>query len=67
MNEEHKKVKILYTNYKNETAIRTIIPKELKYGKTEYHPEEQLLLVAWECKKQVEKTFSMNDVKEWKV
>ncbi len=67
MTEEHKKVKILYTNYKNETAIRTIIPKELKYGKTEYHPEEQWLLVAWDYEKQAERTFAMKDVKEWKV
>ncbi len=67
MNEETKKVKIVYTNYKNETATRTIIPKEIKYGKTEYHLEEQWLLVAWDFEKQAERTFAMKDVKEWKV
>jgi len=65
--EEHKQVKIQFTNYRNETTVRTIIPKEIKYGKTEYHPEEQWLLVAWDCEKQAERTFAMKDVKEWRV
>ena len=64
MNEE-KQIKIVYTNYKGETAVRTIIPKEIKYGKTEYHPEEQWLLVAFDIEKQAERTFAMKDVRAW--
>lgn len=65
MSDDKKAVKIVYTNYKGETAVRTIIPKELKFGSTEYHKEEQWLLVADDLEKNAERTFAMKDVKAW--
>ncbi len=58
---------ILYTNYRGETALRKITPKKIWFGKTEYHPEEQWLLDAFDLDKQADRTFAMKDIKEWKV
>lgn len=61
----NKPVKILYTNYRGETSIRTIIPKQLTFGSNEYHKEEQYLLIAHDADKNAERTFAMKDIKAW--
>lgn len=58
-------VKICYTNYKGETAIREIIPLQIWYGSTEYHPEEQWLLEAYDVDKQASRSFSLKDIRAW--
>jgi predicted DNA-binding transcriptional regulator YafY len=59
-------IEILYTNYRGETARRRVVPSSLRYGATEYHPEPQWLLDAFDVEKQAERTFAMRDVREWK-
>lgn len=58
-------IEILYTNYRGETARRRIIPSGLRYGATEYHPEPQWLLDAFDVEKAAHRTFAMRDVREW--
>lgn len=58
-------VKIVYTNWKGETAERIIKPIELWFGATEYHQEEQWLLRALDIKKNDERHFAMKDISEW--
>jgi predicted DNA-binding transcriptional regulator YafY len=58
-------VSILYTNYKGETNIRRIIPEKLWFGKTEWHPEEQWLLDAFDTEKSAARSFAMKDIKAW--
>lgn len=66
MEKDSKKVvKITYTNYKGETAERTIIPIELWFGSTEYHPEEQWLLKAFDLEKKAERNFAVKDIRSW--
>jgi len=65
MADEKKAVKIVYTNYKGETADRTIIPLELWFGSTEYHKEEQWLLKAFDLEKKAERNFAVKDIKSW--
>jgi predicted DNA-binding transcriptional regulator YafY len=65
MVDEKKAVKIVYTNYKGETADRTIIPLELWFGSTEYHKEEQWLLKAFDLEKKAERNFAVKDIKSW--
>jgi len=62
---ENKTIKILYTNYRGETAIRTIIPKEMQFIATEWHPEEQWCLIAQDVEKNAERTFACKDIKAW--
>jgi predicted DNA-binding transcriptional regulator YafY len=58
-------VTINYTNWKNETALRKIIPVEMWYGKTEWHNEEQWLLKAFDIDKQDYRDFALKDVLSW--
>lgn len=58
-----KSIKILYTNWKGETAIRQIVPIRLEYLATEWHPEEQWCLIAFDLDKQAERNFACKDIK----
>lgn len=59
-------VQIIYTNWKGETAKRTIKPIELWYGATEYHREAQWLLRALDIEKDDVRNFAMKDIEEWR-
>lgn len=59
-------VKIVYTNWKGETAERIIKPIELWFGTTEYHPEAQWLLRALDVEKNDERNFALKDIHDWK-
>ena len=65
MAEEKQVVNILYTNYRGETAIRRIVPKEIKFLSTEWHHEEQWCLIAHDVEKDAERTFACKDIKAW--
>lgn len=58
-------IKIVYTNYRGETAIRQIIPKRIWFGSTDWHPEPQWLLDAYDMDKEAERTFAVLDIKSW--
>lgn len=65
--DEQKIVRIEYTNWRGETAIRKIIPLRVVFMATDWHPEEQWLLEAYDCDKGAERSFAMKDVKRWDV
>lgn len=49
-----------YTNWKNETEERTLIPTQIRYGTNlPWHREPTWLLYAWDCKKACYKEFDM--------
>ena len=58
-------VKILYTNYRGETTIRDIIPIKIWFGSTEWHPEENWLIDAYDLGKKANRSFAMKDIKAW--
>ncbi len=58
-------IEILYTNYRGETSRRVIIPAAIRFGATEYHPDPQWLLDAYDVDKQAERTFALSDVHKW--
>ena len=60
-----KEVKILYTNYRGETKIRKIVPKEIVFISNEWHKEKQWCLIALDLDKQAERTFACKDIKSW--
>lgn len=60
-----KQVKILYTNYRGETSLRSIIPIKIWFGSTEWHTSPQWLLNALDVQKEVERSFAMKDIKAW--
>lgn len=63
--EEKKIVTMVYTNYKGKTAVRKVIPKEIYFGHTDWHPEEQWLMTAYDIGKEADRTFAMKDIKTW--
>ncbi len=50
-----------YTNWRGETAMRTIRPLRLRYDATEWHPEPGWLLTAWDTEKDAERDFALSD------
>lgn len=54
-------IKLAYTNWKGETAQRTIIPRHIWWGSNEWHPEPQWLLTAFDVDKQAERYFALKD------
>ncbi len=64
---ENKKIKILYTNWKNNTRYRIIIPISIEFKSTEWHKEEQWILNAIDVEKNEQRSFAMKDIKEWQI
>lgn len=60
-----KQVRILYTNYRGETSLRTIIPIKIWYGSTNWHPDPQWLLDARDIEKRADRSFALKDIKAW--
>lgn len=64
-NAEERKVEILYKNWRNEKALRTIVPIEVWFGSTEWHTESQWLLKALDIEKDAERDFALKDIESW--
>ncbi|MGR9169637.1 WYL domain-containing protein [Rhizobium sp. KDH_Rht_773_N] len=51
-----------YTNWRGETAHRTVVPVEIWFGKTEWHPKEQWFLKARDVEKGEIRDFAFLDI-----
>lgn len=54
-----------YTNHRGERSIREIIPHQIWYGKTSYHPEKQWLLNAHDVEKEARRDFTLKNIHGW--
>lgn len=61
------RVRIVYTNHREETAIRTIVPFRIWMGQTDYHTNMQWLLDAFDEDKKAERIFAMKDILVWDI
>jgi predicted DNA-binding transcriptional regulator YafY len=61
------RVSIFYVNYKGERDTRLINPISLYFGSTDYHPEKQWILHAWDYDRRDFREFAMKDIKQWMV
>lgn len=59
-------VSILYTNHRQETARRRIIPRRLRFGMSDWHPDPQWLLDAVDIEKDQWRTFAMRNIRQWR-
>lgn len=57
--------KVKYTNYRGETAVRTIMPIRAYWGSNEYHQQEQWLLEVWDVERQAVRVYALKDIHEW--
>lgn len=62
---EERTVRILYTNYRGETSLRQIVPERIHFASTEWHPEPQWLLDAFDVDKKATRSFAMKDIRAW--
>ncbi len=58
-------IKVRYTNYRGETAVRTIVPISFYFGSTEYHKEEQWLVKLWDIERDAERIYALKEITEW--
>lgn len=60
-----KSVKIKYKNYREIISQRLIEPIQIRFGSTEWHPEPQWLLRAFDISKNAEREFAIKDIMHW--
>lgn len=58
----NKLVSFTYTNYRNETSKRIVLPEKMWFGSTDYHKQEQWLMSAFDLAKQDYRDFAMSDI-----
>jgi len=63
MSEKHKTIVISYTNHRDSTRDRSIIPIQVWYGLSDWHEGEQWFLKALDTDKQEERDFAMLSIK----
>jgi len=63
--DKSKAVRILYTNYRGETALRVVYPERIVFDATDWHPKEQWLLEAFDEDRNAIRLFAMKDIKAW--
>lgn len=51
-----------YTNWRGECGVRHAIPRKVWFGSTEWHPEPQWLLTAFDVEKKAERDFALVDM-----
>lgn len=57
-------VSVLYKNYRGEEGVRKIIPVQIYFGSTEFHPTDQWLLKVWDCDKNDYRVYAFKDIKQ---
>ena len=55
-----------YRNHRGEESDRSVMPRRLWHGSTEWHREPQWLLDAYCLTKNAQRTFAVKDVLEWR-
>lgn len=53
---------VMYRNYKGVLGERNITPMHIFYGSTQYHPEPQFLLEAFDNDKKAPRIFALKDM-----
>lgn len=56
-------IRVNYTNWRGVSSVRTITPMHVWHGSTEWHPEPQWLLRAWDHDRNSAKDFALKDLR----
>lgn len=57
-----KSLQFFYVNYRGEVSKRYVEPLRMYYGNTEFHPENQWLLEAFDLEKKAVRDFAVKDI-----
>mgnify|MGYP000881435652 CR=1 FL=1 len=63
-NREHD-VQIHYKNHRGEISIRLIRPEDIFFGSTQWHPEPQWIINAYDYGKEARRSFAIGDIAFW--
>ena len=58
---DERKITMTYRNWRGEISRRTIQPWGVRFDATDWHPEPQWLLEAWDFDKQAVRDFALAD------
>jgi len=54
-------VRGVYNNHQGKISTRTVMPISIKYISTEYHPDQQWILEAFDLDKSANRSFALKD------
>lgn len=54
-------ISMTYTNYRGETSVRNVTPIYIDFGETDWHPEPQWLMRAYDNDKKAFRDFALRD------
>jgi predicted DNA-binding transcriptional regulator YafY len=60
-----KAITVRYKNWHGQTALRSIIPIEVSWGSTEWHPHAQWLLKVWDIERGDYRQYALKDIIEF--
>lgn len=63
--DSERKVSILYTNWRGERRWRDVIPDDIRFMESIYHPGKQWILLAIDCEENKLKEFAMSGIEAW--
>jgi hypothetical protein len=58
-------ITVSYKNWRGETAIRKIVPLNISFNATEYHPKPQWLLQVYDLDKNDFRDYALKDIEQW--
>ena len=61
MSDAQMPITMTYRNYRGEVADRTVLPKRVWWGSTDWHPEPGWLMTAYDTEKGADRDFALAD------
>lgn len=59
-------VRFEYKNHAGKIGTRRVLPLEIWFGSTAFHPKEQWLLKAFDLDKEADRDFAIQDINGWR-
>lgn len=55
-------ISVIYRNWRGEVGQRRILPRQIEFKATEWHPEPQWIMHAWDLDKKEWRDFALKDM-----
>lgn len=55
-------LRFIYTNWRGERAEHVALPQHVAWGATEYHPDPQWIMTAFDVERGAQRQFAMKDM-----
>lgn len=51
-----------YRNHRGEESLRRVVPISIRFGASQWHPQDQWLMKAFDLEKREDREFAMKDI-----